>query len=628
MQPTISQYSALVERLEETERRSPKLYLLRVIGLAGLGYGYMAAVALGALALILGIVGLFYVRPGFALKALLVMGIPALFLIVGLIRALRVRFDAPEGERLTRADAPKLFDRIEAIRKQLQGPTVHEVILDGEMNAAIVGKPRLGILGWHKNYLILGLPLLAALSEEEFDAVIAHELGHLSGNHGKISGWIYRIRKTWAQVAANVDEDVGFVFERFFSWYIPYFNAYSFVLARAHEYEADAAASEVTSPDAMIGALTRLEVVSNHLEDTFWPSLRDLNRESPEAPKDLYGRMTRAMASSAATAQADTYLRDALERKAGFADTHPSLQERAEALGVSPVVPPAPSVSAGEAYFGSPFNDLIARWSSDWHENRADVWRAQHEDLAASAERLEKLEGAAQSGALQFRQMFELGSLYEKFNQEDKAIEVFEGLIETAETAPRKAQALYAAGDLLACNHDDPRGAQMLEKSLKLDPFMTPIISEILAGYYMRTEDLDAAQAHIDRRDVFMESFGPAFAERQGFAPYDDVIRPVSTDEEIERVRALGAEVFTTDAFEAYFFAKRCQHYSDRPPHYLAIIVKTEDEEELDGIGEKIDLLLSELPEAAEVLAFGPNSETAQNIRAVSSARIDAGRTL
>src|SRR5687768_18129818 len=29
------------------------------------------------------------------------------------------------------------------------------------------------------------------------------------------------------------------MFERFFNWYAPYFEAYSFVLARAQEYEAD-----------------------------------------------------------------------------------------------------------------------------------------------------------------------------------------------------------------------------------------------------------------------------------------------------------------------------------------------------------------------------------------------------
>jgi len=35
------------------------------------------------------------------------------------------------------------------------------------------------------------------------------------------------------------------IFEVFFDWYAPYFGAYSFVLARAREYEADRCSVEV-----------------------------------------------------------------------------------------------------------------------------------------------------------------------------------------------------------------------------------------------------------------------------------------------------------------------------------------------------------------------------------------------
>lgn len=55
---------------------------------------------------------------------------------------------------------------------------------------------RLGVLGWHVNYLILGLPLMQAVSPEQFRAIVAHELGHLSRNHSRFAGWIYRVRLT------------------------------------------------------------------------------------------------------------------------------------------------------------------------------------------------------------------------------------------------------------------------------------------------------------------------------------------------------------------------------------------------------------------------------------------------
>ena len=40
--------------------------------------------------------------------------------------------------------------------------------------------PRLGIFGWYRNYLIIGMPLMKSLTCEQFKAVLAHEFGHLA----------------------------------------------------------------------------------------------------------------------------------------------------------------------------------------------------------------------------------------------------------------------------------------------------------------------------------------------------------------------------------------------------------------------------------------------------------------
>mgnify|MGYP000028159323 CR=1 FL=1 len=48
--------------------------------------------------------------------------------------------------------------------REARGPRVHEVLLDGELNAGIVQNPRAGGLLGSRNYLVIGLPCLAALS--------------------------------------------------------------------------------------------------------------------------------------------------------------------------------------------------------------------------------------------------------------------------------------------------------------------------------------------------------------------------------------------------------------------------------------------------------------------------------
>jgi hypothetical protein len=80
---------------------------------------------------------------------------------------------------LYRTDAPALFALLETLRSRLKTPRVHHVLLVGAHNAAVVQLPRLGVFGWQRNYLLIGLPLMQSVSPKEFDAVLApyHDVG-------------------------------------------------------------------------------------------------------------------------------------------------------------------------------------------------------------------------------------------------------------------------------------------------------------------------------------------------------------------------------------------------------------------------------------------------------------------
>ena len=47
-------------------------------------------------------------------------------------------------------------------------PRVHQVLLVDAFNAAVCQLPRLGVLGWQKNHLLIGLPFLQAFSREQY----------------------------------------------------------------------------------------------------------------------------------------------------------------------------------------------------------------------------------------------------------------------------------------------------------------------------------------------------------------------------------------------------------------------------------------------------------------------------
>jgi hypothetical protein len=177
---------------------------------------------------------------------------------------------------------------------------VHRVLLDGDLNAGIVQVPRLGVLGWHRNHLLVGLPMLQALTPDQFRAVLAHELGHLSGNHGRFSGWIYRVRQTWGRLLERLEQEDHWgtaIFRRFLRWYAPYFNAYSFALARGDEYEADRASADVAGARPAGEALLRAEVAGWVLHSRYWPELLGRAEHEPAPPRTAYAPLARELAA-------------------------------------------------------------------------------------------------------------------------------------------------------------------------------------------------------------------------------------------------------------------------------------------------------------------------------------------
>lgn len=250
------QFEELVQRLEVQALRDPKGYRLRVLGLAILGYAYLLFV-LATLLVLFGILVWFIIEHGLNYGTVkLGIGLGALIFVM--LASLWVSIPPFTGIVLTRQSIPKLFAMLDELCLKLDAPKFHTVLLNDDFNAGVGQRPRLGILGWYRSYLFLGMPYMQATSPQQFRAVIAHELGHLSGNHGKFGSWIYRQRRTWRQVLENFGEDEGFfnaIFQRFFRWYAPYFFGYTFVLARANEYEADRISVEAAGKEAAGDAL-------------------------------------------------------------------------------------------------------------------------------------------------------------------------------------------------------------------------------------------------------------------------------------------------------------------------------------------------------------------------------------
>jgi tetratricopeptide (TPR) repeat protein len=424
------EFSALIGRLERQADDNPQFYAVKVGALAALGYA-----SIFLLAVIILITCWYTFSPllsGERFRAPLVVACAVgLVTLVGMVRALWVVIAEPSGLRVTREETPRLHDAIDEVAAKMGGVQVDSVSVSSEFNACIVQTPRWGIFGNYRNHLEIGLPLAMVLTIDELKAVIAHEMGHLSQAHGKFGAWIYRQRVTWHALEPKFSNPVG-IFDQilgaFYGWYAPYFYAYSFVLARNHEYVADRAAANATSAAAIGAALTKLELAGRFLSEVFWKRLYDQVEKQPDPPYMPHAVMPRAFKAAEQQWTRPDWLQQSLKSYAADEDTHPSLAERLAALDLEPRTPVHDPERSALTLFHPMTPSLVKFFDDEWQQETAPKWRKRYTEISEAKAKLSLLEDAP-TAALNDKEVWEKVRLLLEIDRDVEAMEALEELL-------------------------------------------------------------------------------------------------------------------------------------------------------------------------------------------------------
>jgi len=527
-------FATLVRRAERLAARNPAAYRVRVVILGALGYLYvwlLLLAAVGALALVvLAVVG----GEGGRVPARVAReaAIPIMIFAGVVARALWVKLDAPEGKLLDPADFPQLFEAIDGVRRAVKGPKLRAVLLDDRFNASITQVPRLGVLGWHRNYLMLGLPLLQLLSARQFLAVLAHEYGHLSGAHGKLGTWIYRIRSTWMSLLAAFHErqlaGAGLV-RRFFEWYAPYFSAYSFALARAHEYEADRCAATVAGASHIGAALVRLETAAAYLNDEYWPGMYRNADSVPRPEGQPFGRLTKRASSALSPERARPLLEGALAMPTDLTDTHPSLSDRLRSLGLDPELPELEAESAAEAFLGDHLRGIVTEFDLRWRAAVTPSWRGRYEHVQAARGRLRELYDGPDADRTP-DDLLERARLVDELAGREQALPLYRRALERNPEAPL---ALCIVG-LSLLEQGDESGLDMVERAMAGDADVVISACRALRDHFAAAGDMQRASAYHERAMGRAEERERVLSERSDM-PFSDVYEPHDLPDDVVR---------------------------------------------------------------------------------------------
>ncbi len=481
---TQDDFESLVRRLEQEAAANPVGYRRRLGALAFLGYGYIVA----TLVLLVG--GAFSIvwmatSVSHAMVLLGKVGWALLVLIYVVLRAMWVRLEPPQGTPLTSQDCPDLFRLIEELRTKGGAPRVDHVLLTGDFNAAIVQHPRLGILGGTRNYLMLGLPLMQSLSQAEFQAVVAHEFGHLCGAHGRFGAWIYRLRTGWARLLSALQAQNHWgaaLFTRFFNWYAPLFSAYSFVQARRQEYEADRMSVEAVGREATGSALLRVNTQGDFLAETFWPSIFKRADADPAPIMSPFLVLGASLKRRDPAATPDRSLAKALAQRTGYGDTHPCLADRLKAIAVEPYMPEPIGSSAAEVLLGPRLDGLRRELDERWRSSVKQWWTKRHQYANESRARLVALERKAELEPLSEDEHWDRARFTEEFTSSDAAMGLY---VQLLERNPHHVGALWRRGQLLLAQ-GDPQGIDQLSAAARIDPKLEQPACAAVVGFHRR----------------------------------------------------------------------------------------------------------------------------------------------
>lgn len=563
-------FESLVTRAEQEIDQQPERYKRRLQHLVYLGYAVIFGI-FASLVLLAG--GATWLAISSSALFILLLKTKLIFVLVLLLwvlaRSVFVRLPKPQGYKLDRKTYPQLWAEVDKIAKTLSTVPIHTILLDTSMNAAVLQTHRFGLIGPTQNTLMLGLELLLALSTQQARSVLAHELAHLSGNHSKFAGKIYRVRQSWLDIHQAFIQTNAFgtgLISRFFAWYSPYFAGYSFVLARDNEYEADYIASQLTSREATASALVAVNVLSEFTQQYFWKPLfaRPYTQAQPET--QIYSLLRQFYQQSNVENQDfKRYLRMALNRATDPSDTHPALMERLKALKLGNIHASYAHEQKAIVWLGPQLETVFKHFNNEWIEAYGDQWDDLHARSKLAREKVNQLKMRLYED-LTTQERWDLAELTAEYLPEKDALPLYQ---QYAQYHPEDTDADLAIGRLLL-ERDDAQGIAYVEEAM-LQPKLQLAAAEAAWRFYVRHNNAEQSKRWLLHFEAASDTVLAAQKERAELQTNDVLIDP-----SLESITQLKPLLLATLAqhkkVKAIWLAqKHLEHFPNYPIYVVAV---------------------------------------------------------
>lgn len=581
---TDEQFRQRIGELERFAKDNPQRYRVHVCAITLLGYAipvFLCVLCLaGIAALVPPLIRSLFVETDDLIAAFAVAGMLLLFVLLMFVsQSIWTPVPKDDAYHLRLAPDDPLTCLVEEIRRSLDAPRIHALVLSADHNAGVQIDSRLGVLGWERRTLEIGLPLLESLTTEELASVIAHEFGHLSGGRMRLAAWVYRTAWRWDRLQQRHSESGDLRAEYLLGWlmrpYFEHFMTYTFVLRRQEEYAADRCAADFGGPEIAARALMVSHATGLHLSRDFWPALWRKAATDELPPRDLFAAMAQDLRHARSDASGQGMARLALRGKTWSRDTHPSTDDRVAALGFEPDAAMQLFADGAEALSGglSSAHELLGERHEQYMDNlnrawRASIiekWRAAHARAKDHCERLEKLEESAAKRPLSGDDLWTYAWLRAEYREPENALEIVR---EYLKHDAAHAQANYAYGERLL-EKDDAAGIAHLEQAMETDMDLVTPACKLIHDFLKLHADEQEVDGLREKAEKYAELIQSAHEERSKLSGKDEILaHEAGREKEEEIIRILRG---WKQIRRAYLVKKTVEHYADRPCHVLLL---------------------------------------------------------
>lgn len=302
---------------------------------------------------------------------------------VGLWKVARAKPETMPGVPVTASRASELWRVVGELATAAKTRGPDEILLIPAVNAAVSEDARLlGLIGGRRR-MYIGIPLLHALSVGQLRAILAHELGHFSGQHTRLGAVAYRGRIAIAETIDAVAPRtlVHWLFGKYAQLYLLVERA----VGRRQELEADEGSVRAAGRETAQSALRELPVVDAAWSFYFGRYIAP-GWDAGHAPRDFFGGFGQLL-----EARPDELSRLRLAEypeKTSKWDSHPSIAARIAAMDAMPDVAVPVDTRPARALLPQfeQLQDAVAQQSVEYDGRKVGSWDEVTQAAATAAD--------------------------------------------------------------------------------------------------------------------------------------------------------------------------------------------------------------------------------------------------